>query len=174
MTDTEFDDINESDDLDDDLSQYNVDDLDDEEEDFGDEEDDDPTNYAEFDTGPTIEPPEGVLDPADLAQYIAALLDDKKATNIMVLDIRKVSIIADYFVIATGNSERQVKALGREIDTQLSKRDIRPYHQEGVLQGRWILLDYSEVIVHLFTPSEREFYRLERLWSNAQTVVVYQ
>lgn len=92
----------------------------------------------------------------------------------MLLDIRNVSVLADYFVICSGNSERQVKAIARDIEEQLKDSEIWVYHREGMDQGRWVLLDYGEVIVHVFTPSERDYYRLEKLWSGAQTVLVIQ
>lgn len=91
-----------------------------------------------------------------------------------MLDIRKVSVLADYFVICSGNSERQVKAIARDIEEKLDEQDIGPRHREGLDQGRWVLLDYGDVIVHIFTPAERDYYRLERLWSGAQTVLVVQ
>ncbi len=100
--------------------------------------------------------------------------ENKKASNIMLLDIRKVSVIADYFVICSGNSERQVKAIARDIEEELEKEEVRPNHREGMDQGRWVLLDYGDVIVHIFTAAERDYYRLEKLWSGAQTVLVVQ
>jgi ribosome-associated protein len=85
-----------------------------------------------------------------------------------------VSVIADYFVICSGNSERQVKAIAQEIDKALGEKEIDPRHVEGLEQGRWVLMDYGDVIVHIFTPAERDYYRLEKLWSGAQTVLVIQ
>lgn len=92
----------------------------------------------------------------------------------MLLDISKVSIIADYFVICSGNSDRQVKAIASDIEEQLGKQDHRMLHREGYDQGRWVLLDYGDVIVHIFTPTERNYYRLEKVWENARTVLVIQ
>ncbi len=109
-----------------------------------------------------------------MARAIVDLAEEKKASNIVLLDIRKVSIIADYFVICSGNSDRQVKAIARDIEDNLEKQDIRPHSKEGLDQGRWVLLDYGDVIVHVFAPFEREYYQLEKLWSNAQTVLVVQ
>jgi len=109
-----------------------------------------------------------------MARLIVDLAEEKKASNIVLLDIQKVSILADYFVICSGNSERQVKAISKEIEDKMEENDIRVYHREGADQGRWVLLDYGDVIVHIFTPSEREYYRLEKLWAGAQTVLVIQ
>jgi ribosome-associated protein len=92
----------------------------------------------------------------------------------VLLDIRKVSVIADYFVICSGNSERQVKAIARDIEEELDKEDISPRSREGIDQGRWILLDYGDVIVHIFTTAEREYYSLDKLWAGAQTLLVVQ
>lgn len=102
------------------------------------------------------------------------MAEEKKASNIVLLDIREVSAIADYFVICSGNSERQVKAIARDIEESLDKQEVYPASKEGLDQGRWVLLDYGDVIVHIFAPVERDYYRLEKLWSNAQTVLVVQ
>jgi len=90
------------------------------------------------------------------------------------LDIRKVSVLADYFVICSGNSERQVKAIARDIEEELDKQDIGPRHTEGLDQGRWVLMDYGDVIVHIFTAAERDYYTLDKLWAGAQTLLVVQ
>ena len=109
-----------------------------------------------------------------MARAIVDIAENKKASNIVLLDIRKVSTIADYFVICSGNSERQVKAIARDVEDELDKQDIGTRHREGLDQGRWVLLDYGDVIVHVFTDAERDYYRLEKLWSGAQTVLVVQ
>ncbi len=104
------------------------------------------------------------------------IASDKKASNIVLLDIREVSVIADYFVICSGNSERQADAIAGEIEDQLGRQEIDAAHIEGKGKGpgRWILLDYSDIIVHIFTQAERDYYRLEKLWSEAKTVLVVQ
>ncbi len=109
-----------------------------------------------------------------MARAIVEIAENKKASNIILLDIRKVSVIADYFVICSGNSERQVKAIAKDIEDELNKQDVGPRTREGYDQGRWVLLDFGDVIVHIFTPAERDYYRLEKLWSGAQTVLVVQ
>lgn len=83
-------------------------------------------------------------------------------------------MIADYFVICSGNSDRQVKAIARDIEEELDKQDISPNHREGLDQGRWVLLDYGDVIVHVFTTAERDYYSLDKLWAGAQTLLVVQ
>ncbi len=110
----------------------------------------------------------------ELARTIVDIAEEKKASNIVLLDIRNVSYIADYFVICSGNSERQVKAIAHDIEETLDRQEISPNSKEGLDQGRWALLDYGDVIVHVFAPAERDYYRLEKLWSNAQTVLVVQ
>ncbi len=92
-----------------------------------------------------------------------------------MLDLRAISPIADYFVICSGNSERHLEALDREIADQLRNTErVRPRQREGSAASGWILLDYGDVVVHLFSASEREFYHLEDLWSAAPTVVRLQ
>lgn len=109
-----------------------------------------------------------------MARAIVDIAEDKKASNIVLLDVRSVTVIADFFVICTGNSERQVKAIAQEIEKKLDESEMRPRHKEGLDQGRWVLMDYGDVIVHIFTPAERDYYRLEKLWNGAQTVLVVQ
>jgi ribosome-associated protein len=96
---------------------------------------------------------------------------DKKASDIVLLRTADVTTMADYFVIASGRSERQVQALSHAIVDELRDEGVRPLGIEGQSSARWVLLDYGSVIVHLFAPEEREYYGLERLWSNATEVV---
>jgi ribosome-associated protein len=91
-----------------------------------------------------------------------------------MLDIRKVSIIADYFVICTGTSDRHVRAVAKEIDEKLSEAGVNPINVEGLAVGDWVLMDYGSVLVHVFDKETREHYRLEQLWSGAQPVLVVQ
>ena len=91
-----------------------------------------------------------------------------------MLDISKLSIIADYFVICSGTGDRHVKAIAREIDEKLGDQGVEPMHLEGLNEGQWVLMDYGDVLVHIFEPSTREFYGLERLWAEAQPVLMIQ
>jgi ribosome-associated protein len=111
------------------------------------------------------------VDPAELAHRIVELASDKKGEDIVLLRTAEVTSMADYFVICSGRSERQVHALGQAIVDQLREEGIRPLGTEGRGSARWVLLDYGSVIVHIFSPEERDFYRLEELWSAAPQVV---
>jgi len=99
---------------------------------------------------------------------------DKQATDILLLDIRKVSSFADFFVILTAESRRQMEALAEDLDTVLKRSGNSLHHKEGSSKSGWILMDFGDVIVHLFAPEEREFYRLEELWSEGQQIVRVQ
>lgn len=114
------------------------------------------------------------LDPAELARIIVDVAADKKAADIALLDIRNLSVIADYFVICTGANPRQIGAIVSAIDDELSELRVPIRGREGGAGSGWVLLDLGDVIVHIFGPMEREFYRLERLWSEAPTVVFLQ
>lgn len=103
----------------------------------------------------------------ELTQKIVAVLDDKKAKDIKAIETREVTIVADYFVIASGTSSTHTKALADEVEHELAKLDILPRGIEGRATG-WVLLDYNSVLVHIFQPEQREYYTLERLWSDAQ------
>jgi len=122
-----------------------------------------------------VSPREGYhLEPVELAKIIVDAASDKKATDIVMLDIRELSVIADYFVIATGSNPRQIQAIASAIDDKLAELGIHERGREGNAASGWLLLDYADVIVHIFGEMEREFYRLERLWSEAPTVVYLQ
>lgn len=102
------------------------------------------------------------------------MLEERQAENILLLDVREVTILADYFVICTANSERQIKALSGDLSKQLKGEVGRPLSTEGESASGWVLLDYGDVVVHLFLSQTREFYSLEDLWRDAQTVVRIQ
>jgi ribosome-associated protein len=106
--------------------------------------------------------------PARLAEWIAGYAADVKAIDLVELDLREILGYADYFVICSGNTDRQTKAIHDRIHEGM-KRDhgIFPRRVEGTGEGRWILMDYLDVIVHVFTPEARDFYRLEQLWGEA-------
>jgi ribosome-associated protein len=107
-------------------------------------------------------------DPAVLARVIADFAADKKAIDIAELDLRGVLGYTDFFVVCSGNTDRQAKAIHDGIHYGLKKEhDVLPRRVEGFAEARWILMDYLDVIVHVFTPEAREFYRLEQLWGEA-------
>ena len=100
------------------------------------------------------------------------ILDSKKGYDIDVIEIGDVTAITDYFVICTGNSEPQLKALADEVEYQMKERGVPVGHIEGYATASWILLDYSDVIVHIFHKESRMYYSLERLWTDAKKVDV--
>jgi ribosome-associated protein len=107
------------------------------------------------------------LTPDQLADLIAGQASDKKAADIVVLDLRGVLGYTDMFVIATGNTDRQVKAVHDGIHQVLKDHyGILPRRVEGLTEARWVLMDYLDVVVHVFTPETREYYRLEQLWGD--------
>ncbi len=112
-----------------------------------------------------------MIEPGDLAHRIVDLASDKKGVDIVMLRTTEVTTMADYFVICSGRSERQVQALAGAIVDELRDDGIKPFGVEGRPSARWVLIDYGSVIVHVFAAEEREFYGLERLWSNAAQVV---
>ena len=99
---------------------------------------------------------------------------DKQASNIVLLDTSAVSDFADYFVICSGDTTRQIKAIQEEVEHILKREGILPHHHEGTVDSGWLLLDYGNVIVHIFASLEREFYQLDELWSQANTLVRIQ
>ena len=102
-----------------------------------------------------------------LARHIAKLVLEKKASDVVILDVRGMTSYADYFVIASGESERQVAAMADGVDEKLRADGIRPIGTEGHETGHWVLLDYGEVVAHLFHSEQRSFYDLEGLWADA-------
>ena len=110
-------------------------------------------------------------DAADLAHRIVEIASDKKGNDIVMLRTAELTTMADFFVICSGRSDRQVQALAGAIVDELRDDGIRPMGVEGKASSRWVLLDYGSVIVHVFAPEEREYYGLERLWGKAAQVV---
>ena len=108
----------------------------------------------------------------EMANNAIERLKDKKATDIKLLDIHELSTIADYFIIATGNSTTQVQAMSDELEEKMELAGYKMHHKEGFRNGRWILLDFGHIIVHLFHDEERKFYNLERLWVDAKSILV--
>jgi ribosome-associated protein len=116
----------------------------------------------------------GHLEGVTLARRIVDLLADRQAEDILLLDIGKVTLFADYFVIASAPTVRQMQALRDAIDLELAKDGITAYGREGAAASGWVLLDLGDVIVHIFGPDERRFYDLEGLWRQATPVVRIQ
>ncbi|MGM0123867.1 iojap-like ribosome-associated protein [Enterococcus sp. AZ194] len=98
--------------------------------------------------------------------------DSKRAEDIMVLDVREISLLADYFIICSGNSERQINAIVEEVIDQEEQEKVEVKRVEGKEGGKWVLIDLGDVIVHVFHASERSFYNLEKLWSDAPLVSI--
>jgi ribosome-associated protein len=109
--------------------------------------------------------------PSEVARAVAAAVD-KKAIDLVVLDLRKASAFTDFFVIATGATTRQVQAIAEGVREALAKAGAKPAIVEGLDRAEWVLIDYFDFVVHVFTPATREFYGLERLWGDAERVEV--
>lgn len=110
------------------------------------------------------------MTPLELAKKAAKILDDKKAIDLKIICIKDISVLADYFVLATGTSSTHVKSLADEIEFQLKQLGKSPDHVEGYRSNSWVLLDYGSVIIHVFTSDAREFYNLDRLWQDGEIV----
>lgn len=116
---------------------------------------------------------ESALDAREIASLAAEAASEKKAIDIVVLDVAETLVITSYFVIATGNSDRHVRSIADEVEDVLRERaGMKPIGREGVREGKWILLDFADVVVHVFQAEERDFYRLERLWSDVPRLEV--
>lgn len=106
-----------------------------------------------------------------LPEMIAAAASEKKASNIVILDLQGISMVADYFVICSANSITQVQAIADNMDEKLRELGINPLRREGYREARWVLLDFGSCIAHVFVEEDRRFYDLERLWSEAKSTV---
>ncbi len=102
------------------------------------------------------------------------IASEKQASNIVLLDVRDICSFADYFVFCTGDSQRQVRTILDDIELSLKREGVLPHHDEGALDSGWLLLDYGDVIVHIFSPEERDYYNLDGLWSEAKPIVRIQ
>lgn len=111
-----------------------------------------------------------MLNAKEIIAVAAKALDDKKGKDLKVLYTADQTTLADYFVLCTGTSNTQVRALAEAVEEALSKAGEEPHHIEGHRDGTWVLMDYSVVVVHIFTEEAREFYDLERLWKDAKDV----
>ncbi|NLJ84562.1 MAG: ribosome silencing factor [Halanaerobiaceae bacterium] len=108
----------------------------------------------------------------EMAILAAEAADDKKATDIVILDVRSLTTIADYFVLCNGNSELQVKAIVDSVEDKLAEKGLYPQNIAGKEGSRWVLMDYADVIVHVFHKEDREYYELDRLWGDAEKILV--
>jgi len=109
-----------------------------------------------------------------VARKAVEAANDKQASNIVLLDARGVCSFADYFMICSGDSDRQIQAIYDEIGHALKKEGILPHHHEGTVDSGWLLVDFGNVIIHIFTLIEREYYQLDKLWSQATPIVRIQ
>jgi ribosome-associated protein len=112
--------------------------------------------------------------PLELARRIVELAEDKKAADIVLLDLAGLTTMADYFIICSGGSERQLEAIASGIIGSLRDEKTRPIGREGTAASHWVLVDFGSVVVHIFTPPERDYYGLEKHWSEARTILSVQ
>ena len=105
----------------------------------------------------------------ELAITAAIASSDKRATDIVAIDVAELLVVTDYFVICTANTDIQARAIADEVEDRLrEEHGVKPIGREGVSEGRWVLLDFGDVVFHVFQPEERDFYRLEKLWGDAE------
>jgi ribosome-associated protein len=110
----------------------------------------------------------------ELARLAVETASDKQASNIVLLDVRDLCSFTDYFVICSGESARQIRTISDEIEKALKQKGVLPHHREGGTDSGWLLLDYSDVIVHVFGAKESEYYKLDELWDKAKAVLRIQ
>ena len=103
-----------------------------------------------------------------IAKRISKLMIDKKAIDIDIIDVRKITTLTDFFVICTSESEPQSKAIYNHVKDELSNINLKPWHSEGCENLKWVLLDYIDIVVHVFSRETREYYEFERLWADAK------
>ncbi len=111
-----------------------------------------------------------MADTREMTRLACVGLSEKKAEDIRIIDISNVSLVADYFVIAAASNQNQMSALVRSVDEELTKGGYNLKSQEGNNYSSWILLDYTDIIVHIFTKEDREFYKLEKLWQDGKEI----
>ena len=114
------------------------------------------------------------LESLAVANKAVEAASEKQASDVVLLDTRKVCSFADYFVICSGESTRQIKTIYEEVEHALKKEGVLPHHHEGTLDSGWLLIDFGDVIVHIFASFEREYYQLDELWSEATPLVRIQ
>ncbi len=106
------------------------------------------------------------MDSKKMVEKIVMVMEDKKARDISTINIENITEISDYFVICSGTSTTHIKSIADELEFKLGEMGLRAYHKEGYDTARWILLDYADVVIHVFHQEDRSFYNLERLWSD--------
>ena len=111
------------------------------------------------------------LTPADVARLAVDVAADQLASDIVMLDLRELTVFADYFVVMTADSARQIEALEEDLSEAMKEASVARHHREGTPASGWVLLDFAGVVIHIFGPEERRFFGLERLWSRAPQVV---
>lgn len=114
------------------------------------------------------------MEPKQLKDLICKQLDENKAVDITVLNVAHLTVVADYFVICTGRSNKQVRALAENLEEKLEEADIKAIRSDGVKDGKWAILDYGSVIVHVFNDDTRMFYCLEKLWSDGENIEKFE
>lgn len=119
---------------------------------------------------PTPQPTPIVVDTPTRVREAVAAAEDRKAVDLRVLHLEKVSDFTDFFLICSGTSERQVQAIADAVQERMREEKVRPLHVEGFNRGQWVLLDYGDFVVHIFQEEPRRFYSLERLWGDAPDV----
>jgi ribosome-associated protein len=125
-------------------------------------------------TAKTSKPAAGERPPLELARRIVELAEDKKAADIVLLDLAGLTTMADYFIVCSGGSERQLEAIASGIIGSLRDEKTKPIGREGTAASHWVLVDFGSVVVHIFTPPERDYYGLEKHWSEARTILSVQ
>jgi len=113
------------------------------------------------------------MDPRELALKIAEILDKKGALDMTILEVGHMTSITDYFIVATGRNAQAVRSLAEDLEDKLSEEGVEPRRREGMHESKWVVQDYSSVIVHIFHPEERAFYNIERLWQDGTNQVPF-
>jgi ribosome-associated protein len=121
---------------------------------------------------PSTEGNASSADIAALARRAAELCAEYRANDVVMLNLRGVTDMTDFFIVASGTSDTHVRSVGEHVVEEMRKSGARAHHVEGLTQGRWVLLDFVDFVVHLFHPTLREFYQLERLWSDAEVIPI--
>ena len=114
------------------------------------------------------------MEPREIAIAVARVLDAKKALDIAVLEVKEMTVITDYMVIASGRSVPQVKTLCEHVEEEMAKSDVFVRRREGLSEGHWGILDYGDVMVHIFHEKDRAYYQLDHLWSNGSNEIAFE